>query len=598
MNIAYALWDADRAGLTTPETETLLRTVHTAAGEAHPADGDAATYLVAPSAYRPYVSTTMPRDGGGYRMAARALRVSRSPGLQQSLLDGWVGDALRRLTARQAAALWDADTAPIARPLALLNAAAPRKGNEAAVLWREYRRRNPGARSPEMTVRDYLGCLYYWQFQRSVDERLPNLFGSLLTFSLAVDFVDAADGAGLDGEDPYLVAASEGFAALAGAAPNRMAREMTLGGAISYVKDAMARGDRAADRNPELSLTPDELFTIRQWDGFHTPLLRLAFGSRPYRHLTDGSGTYLPALACPDIARVFGNALRYDDVVDAIADWGNHETCNELLTALAHAGPGAVHGYGDALAQALDATLACACGRPGHEEAAEYAMGFNLFYLLVPRYVFRRQLAALHRAGGDVAEAFAPPAAGTRLRSAGGRLASGWTLHTEDWRPRWRPAASTVEALARRVARRCLSGAAAPARLVAAAESALARCDRADDDDACRRLTQDWQDVFDAALAAGGLTNTPQAAPLRRAIGRLWGSVVLAGAADDARLFIETDIAVRATFGLPDDAGRRVRRAFFGVTSSAVDHSGFSPYGRIANGIGTLCRSAERDRTP
>lgn len=199
MDIAHALWDVGQAGLTTPGIDAELQTVHTVANDDRPAADGAATYRIAPSRYQPYISTTMPCDCRGYQMAAQALNVSRAWQLRAGLLESWAGDALRRLTSRQAAALRNENITPVAGPLARLGAVVPRKGSEAAVLWREYQRRNPDARSLEMTMRDYLGALYYWQFEHSADMGIADLFGSLLTFTLAVDFVDAEDGSGAGG---------------------------------------------------------------------------------------------------------------------------------------------------------------------------------------------------------------------------------------------------------------------------------------------------------------------------------------------------------------------------------------------------------------
>ncbi|MEV4556372.1 hypothetical protein AB0K51_05155 [Kitasatospora sp. NPDC049285] len=586
MGLAEALWSAESAGLATGGVAGL--------GTAAPRRAEAGavvTAMVRPPDYRPYRSTRIPCDPEGLAAAREALVAARSPGLRDALLAGPVGDTLRRVAGRHAATLWDQGGGRTARGLAGLAAVSPSKGGEANRLWTEYRRRNPGSVDQVMTMRDYLGAVYSWTFPRAGLDQL-DLFASMLCFTLAADFVGAADGSGVDSAEPYLRAAGEGYARLTGSAPDLMAREMALGAALTYLKDELqedaAKGTLSLDRD-EPAATPEDCVVSRWWEGFYPPLVRVVAGSAGYRHLAGLDGTFRPAVSCPSTARVLTSVLRYDDVIDAVPDALNHETGNEFLSALAHHGPEATADYGHALAASTDAALACDCGVPGHDEAAEHAMGFSVFYPLIPRYNVRRQLLAYQRTGGDTARAAAPPAPGTRLRTV--RPAPGTALHTPDWAAAWQPHRRTVEETAHLVTRRMLAGTAAPAGCIAAAASVLARCDQADDLDAYRQLAGGWQQSFDTALAANGLYGIAPAAALREAIGAIWGHIALAAAADrDAALFIDTDLAVRATYRLAPADGHRLRRAFFGVVSSSLELSGFNPYQRLAHTVSAACR--------
>ncbi|MEU9214630.1 hypothetical protein AB0D27_43955 [Streptomyces sp. NPDC048415] len=590
MTITDAMWNARSAGLET----RLLATVHTAANNDSPGADGAATYLVGQPAYRPYVSTQMPCNADGLQAAEHSLQIARSGELRADLLASPVTETLRRVTRQHANSLWDPESGHMARAMTELGRIAPRKGNEAVKLWKEYLRRQPNSTDKVMTMRDYLGAVYFWTFQRGTGLDMLELFGSMLCFTLAADFVDAADGSGVNSAYPYLMAASEGYAYLAGSAPNRMAQEVALGAALTYLKDEF-QYDSARSRllvdSEDPRATPEDCVVSRWWEGFFTPLLRLAFASAPYRHLTDVDGTYKPAQTCPSIARTLASVLRYDDVIDAVPDCVNHETGNEFLTALASGGPASTVGFGQALAEATDATLSCACGQRGHAEAAEHAMGFCVFYPLHPRYNVRRQLVAFGNSGGAIARAIAPPSPGNRLRTSAYSLEPGIALHSPAWETRWRRAQRTVDEIAHRVTRRSIADAPQAAAFTTAAATVLAHCDRADDNDSFHRLADEWQDLFDIALTVHGMGGLPGAAPLRELVGDIWRQTILgATKGHDARLFMDTDIAVRNTFYLSGDEGHRLRRAFFGVVSSAIELSGFNPYQRLTDLVSTICR--------
>jgi len=53
---------------------------------------------------------------------------------------------------------------------------------------------------------------------------------------------------------------------------------------------------------------------------------------------------------------------------------------------------------------------------------------------------------------------------------------------------------------------------------------------------------------------------------------------------------MDIDQAVRRTYSLTPADGIIVRRAFFGVGSSAVELSGLNPYARLADGVSKMCR--------
>jgi hypothetical protein len=295
-----------------------------------------------------------------------------------------------------------------------------------------------------------------------------------------------------------------------------------------------------------------------------------------YRQVGDRLGEFTSATVCPAIQRAIDNIMRYNDVTDAVADYLNHESFNGLLLALATSGPESVTGYGTALAEVTDAVLACTCGAPGHEEAAELSMGACLFYLLTPRYQVRRQLTAF--ASTAVGAAFAPRPGGCVLRP-------GTNLHDETWAPLWqRVTPLTVEERAHRIARRSIPASADTSACTMAATTALAY-DHPNPDA--------WQQVFDAALTAGGQVTASDAAPVRDLLRPFWNQAILGqGTAHgiDARLLMDTDQTIRATYRLPAASGLHLRRAFFGIASGAAELTHANPFARLADGLASIGR--------
>ena len=56
------------------------------------------------------------------------------------------------------------------------------------------------------------------------------------------------------------------------------------------------------------------------------------------------------------------------------------------------------------------------------------------------------------------------------------------------------------------------------------------------------------------------------------------------------QLLMDVDEAVRDTFALAEEDGTRLRRAFFGVASGAVELAGLNPYTRLTDGLTAMCR--------
>lgn len=583
------IWDAQDCGLTTGPALDLLTDIHPVTDDPQTRDG-AGTYLVGEPAYVPYRSATMPCPEDGLDMAEQVMRTIHSPELRHSVRSSPLADVARRTTAALTAALWRTGATPAARGLAETAAVAPRKGGEVRELWNEYRRRIPAAADPIMAMRDLWGSAYAWQFIRGTDARLHDLCGSVLSLTSAVDYCDASDDSGAGGHRLYMTAASEGLTYLSGPAVARAVRDVVAVGGMMAVKDAMAENP-TGPLTETAPVTPEEYVRARSWDGAVAPYYRLMLGTSRYRHLSDTHGVLTAAARCHAIQRAADNVMRYNDITDAVADYAHHESFNELLLALSAVGNGGVTGFGSALAELTDAVLECDCGQPGHEEAAELSMGTGLWYLLIPRYNVRRQLRAFTRAGGGVARAYAMPGPGG-ARSAGCRLLPGSTLHTEIWEPLWRPHTRTVEERARRVANRSVAAGADRLACAAAAESLLARCDRADDLESLSDLGAAWQRLFDIALDANGAVGSAHAETLRALVDRVWQQTVLGrptAPGVDARLFMDVDEATRATFHLPDQEGTPSRRAFFGVVSGAVELAGLNPYVRLADGLSAMC---------
>ncbi|WP_405948842.1 hypothetical protein OG588_22295 [Streptomyces prunicolor] len=583
------IWDAERCGLLTGAALGLAAAVGTVTDGPTAPDG-ATTYLVGTPSYVPYGTLKMPCPSDGYRMAEQVMRTVYDPEVIRSVEASPLAGIARRITAVQADRLWRTDATPAANGLARLARVVPRKGGETRELWAEYQRRVPGATDPIVAMRDLWGSVYTWQFIRGDDARLHDLCASMLSLTSAVDFCDALDDSGAGGHVLYMAAASEGLEYLSGEAAALAVREMVAVGGLMVVKDAMA-AELASVEGDMGSVTPDEYMGARSWDGAIAPYYRVMLASAHYRHVADDQGELTSAAKCDAIQRAIDNIMRYNDVTDAVADYSAHECFNQLLLALSVRGSETATGYGAALAEVTDAVLECGCGETGHHEAAELSMGACLWYLLTPRYQVRRQLAALTGPGGDEAmrSAYALGTTGTTCR-----LLPGADLYAPDWTPLWHAAPQREAAdRAARIARRALVAPTDPEPCTTAALAVLTACDAAAGRETLLSLAADWQAVFDAALDGSRARDTPYAARLRELVGDFWCQAVL-GNGDtidmDAKLVMDVDEAVRASFTLPAEAGLRVRRAFFGVTSGSAELTAANPFGRLTDGLGVVCR--------
>ncbi|MFE3465834.1 hypothetical protein [Streptomyces sp. NPDC059185] len=583
---------------------------------------DPHTHVAHQPSYVPYESSEVPRHEAGESMFRRTVGAVYSSEVGAS-----VGASPLAATALVTAAslrseLWLNHGSRTGARLSVLAEAVPRKGGEIAGLLAEYCSRN--AREPAlavpMAIRDFYAAIYSLQFIRSSDARLLDLCGSALCLTSAVDFVGSSDDAGGAGLAAYAVAAGEGLGCLGGAGTAQVLRDIVLTDTLMKAKDAMATTVAGiADLEGFVSrcggpVTPEEFLTARWWDAAMPPYHRLVGGTAAYKHLTDDLGSFRAADSCGWIKRAIDSLIRYDEMIDLISDYVHGECFNEALVAVAVGGSDALLGYGNAVAAVTHEVLACGCGAPGHEEAAEMAMGGCLYYLLAPRWMMRRQLAGLTAAGGEVAGAFAWPPPGERLKAVvRTALRPGHTLHSASWQRLWDtpvvpspgPEPAWVDELAHRAARRALLPDAGEGTVIAcekAAESVLIDCDRLTDPDDLRALGDGWCRLFDAALDSlgeGSMTSRhPAARVLRAAIGRLWQHIVVGppdtsevpGDRSDDQLFFDVDHALRQTYALPPTEGLVVRRAFLGTATSAVELSGLNPYGRLADGVARHCR--------
>jgi hypothetical protein len=359
--------------------------------------------------------------------------------------------------------------------------------------------------------------------------------------------------------------------------------------------------------------TPNELALARWWDACYGTLLRVIVNTSSYHHLADALGTWNSG-QCGNIERAIAVPIRYNDIPDILFDSTHGEWLNEPVMALVMGGPGALLGYGDALARITDDVLACDCGAIGHEEAAELAMGTVLFELIHPRYRTRRQLACLSAADEPIRSAYAHRAPGARQQAAAGTiLQPGNVMYSAAWQPLWTQIAtaqthgsSVAGQLARRAVRRSLShfdDHAGTGVCVAAARSVLADCDRLRDQASLRNLAGAWCRFFDTVIDASVTDSTARrlaTCEMRPLVGRIWEQDIVGPACQsppapefaDERLFMDMDAAFQRSFSLPPAEGFAIRRAFLGVVTSATELSGFNPFARLTDGPARLLTNA------
>lgn len=178
------------------------------------------------------------------------------------------------------------------------------------------------------------------------------------------------------------------------------------------------------------------------------------------------------------------------------------------------------------------------------------------------------------------------------------------------------PGQDRLALLARRAVDRALLPESGPeevtgrARCEAAARRLLAACDALGSAEALSGLAPGWAHLFDTVVTTA-FPALPEdvAASARELSGltaRIWDRAVVippgaTGSADgrgpdtdgDEVLFIAVDRAMRRTYQLEPADGVPLRRAFLGVTTSAIELSGLNPYERLTTGTARLCRKAD-----
>jgi hypothetical protein len=608
------LWDASACGLVQGERLTnLLNNLRTGpAGipeTLRDPGADALCYIVRDPSYVPFTSKRISRYAEADRMSRDFLRVAFSAEATESV----VASPLGATAMVAAASIRKLSIGPAGRALKSLSSAVPPKGGEVDRLVLAYHTRHAQDidHAPGMVIRDFYAHWYALVFIRSRDGHESDLCASVMCTATAVDYVNSRDAASNAGHDVHLSAASEGLACLGGRAATLALQDAAVSAALIKARDAMCvaatdiddlDGYIATAGGPA---TPRELLRVRWWDGALPPSFRLIMGMAPYRHLVDELGAFRGADRCPAIKRALDSTIRYNEIVDLVSDCTHQEGLNELLAALGQRGGHAVSGYGNACARAIDDALACGCVEEGHEEVAEFAMG-NLLFYLQPRWGMARQVACFSSAAEPIRGGFAWREPGSRLQAVARTvLRPGDMLYSTTWQPLWSQSdASPTEAtiqwaveLAARAARRCLpSGAGSDAVRCceAAAGAAIGACDRLTTRVALWNLAEAWCTVFDAALDPAALNSESRyiADGLRPLIARIWQQTVIGDDSrsindvdhDDDLLYIDLCSSFRRTYGLVNpDEGFRIRRAFLGVASSAIELSGVGPYNRLTD---------------
>lgn len=610
------VWDATDCGLVNKYCLTRLKELRIGTEES-PTDkanearspADSPTRLIKPPAYVPYDSGQVPRYQSGEDSCRRFFDLVFCPEVQSSVRESPLATIIERVLASLRANLYHGSGNE--GGISIVAALAPPKGGEAVELVSEYLRRHADSKEVclPMIVRDFYASFHCWAFIRCTDGRVPDCCASLQCLATGVDYVGARDDPKAGGFDNYVAAAGEGVALLSGKAATQNLRDLLITGAFIAVKDAMGRRSKKVnftDNTIPARLTPDMFLLARWWDGAMVPYIRCTMSTSDYKHLTDSLGTFTSCDMCGNIKRAMDNLIRYNEVVDAIPDYVNKESFNELLLALAMTGSNGVSGYGHALARAVDNALSCHCGVNGHEEASEISMGNCLGFLMNPRYAGARQLLTYSASTDELREAYAWLPPGQRLRAvAEVSLLPGNTLHTPEWQPVWNMTCDNIQEplaceLAQRIRRRSIvDGMVAECSTQpceAVAISVLEECDRLDTPDSLRRLSSEWCRLFDTVLActpAGKITDDSTIRGLSSLVGRIWQHIVVGPDCDqkspieetDVKLFIDTDRTIRQTFLLPPTEGIAVRRAFLGVATSALELSGLSPLARLTNGL-------------
>ncbi|TFY87637.1 hypothetical protein DYL59_17770 [Pseudomonas kairouanensis] len=604
------IWSADTLGLVNDAVASLFDSMP------HDQDehGQPTSRMLHAAPYVPYTSLSIqPREQGLQRFE-QLLALIRAEPVCRTVSTG----ALAAIALTASASLWLAARSAtegnrhIAQGLRALAHIAPKKGLEVERLPDAYRTLLPGVKAqdvPAMILRDFCASTFAWQYIRSPDARVHDLCGSLMVLTTAIDYVGAKDDPGAVGR-AYQVAGSDGLVHLGGRAIHQAVQDMVVACAFMITKDEMVaasqyHGDLLAFIDAAGGpVTPAEFFVGRWWDAGMCPYHRMVMNSDGYHSLMNEADAFDSFAHCHAVRRAIDNLIRYNEVIDLVPDYTNGEVFNEARVALSLGGVEAVREYGTCLACVTDEVLRCECGARGHEVAAEMSMGGALWYLLLPRFQVWRQLHAFRDGPGHVGTAFAPLPAGQRLQGVMLKLLPGECLHDRSWKPLWQVGSAAqgptlISELARRVMLRCLlpQNRQHPHALEHLIAPLLERCDRLETLLELRELAEYWVGLFDACLEVSSVSPTayPQILnALRAALLRAWQDTVacdVQAGADTERLYVDCDSAVRRTYALPLAMGLVVRRAFFGVATSAVELGGFNPYARLTRGIATVCDS-------
>lgn len=608
------VWSADALGLVDDSVASLFSSMPADEHEQELTPTGATSRVLHAPAYLPYASLSIEPSKPGLQRFDQLLELIRAEPVSRAASTS----ALAAIALATCACLWITHRVTNERDrhavlgLTALSRIAPRKGLEVQRLLGAYRAFLPGLKAhdvPAMIIRDFCASTFAWQCIRSPDARVHDLCGSLLVLTTAIDYVGAKDDPGAASK-AYQLAGSDGLACLGGRAIRQAAQDMVAACAFMDTKDALVV---ATEHEADLPgfvdaaggrVTPEEFFLARWWDAGMCPYHRMVMNSDCYHALMNEAGAFDSFAHCHAVRRAIDNLIRYSEVIDFVSDYAHGEFFNEAFVALSMGGVDVLREYGACLACVTDDLLCCECGAAGHEVAVEMSMGGALWYLLLPRYQGWRQLHAFSSGPRNVAAAFAPLPAGQRLQGTMLTLLPGELLHDRDWKPQWQvsPPESTpdlISELTCRILRRCLlpENRQRDCRLEDLIAPLLERCDSLDTPAQLRELAKRWVAVFDACLevSAVSLGDHPQLLnPFRAVLERVWKYTVACDAqagADTECLYVDCDAAVRRSYTLPTAVGLVVRRAFFGVASSAVELGGFNPYARLTRGIATVCAS-------
>lgn len=617
-------WSVDELSLVGDNAE-LLHSVRCAGGPhrcepSRDSCGGAMSYIVKATRYEPYHSRCIAPNADGAQVFCRALEIMGDEALSIAVMKS----PLSVLAMVTAASRWlmteraQEASLNISKSLYLIALVAPRKGGEIYAWGREYYARRPFLKEsdiPAMVLRDYFSSLYAWQFIRCDDTQMHDLSGSVISLTAAIDYVGAPDDSGATIEDFQLVT-SDGLDCLKGTATEKTLQGGIVACLVMRLKQYMVKAMQDAPALQSFitsvggAVTARELFLLRYWDAAMPQYLQVIMNSRRYCGLMDKAGYFRSMNGCGKIKRAVDNIVRYNEVTDLVSDHQNGEALNEVFFALLSGGVSAVRGYGTALSSVTDDVLSCHCGALGHEEVAELSMGGCIWQLLMPRYQVWRQLYAYTHSSSSVKSAYAMLPANLRLQTVLVAMLPGDVLHTSSWVPLWRVSVSSASdkdvllaELARRAVRRSLFSEYCECegfeQCEAAAKSVLYGCYTLDEIPSLCGLSLGWVRLFDVCLRVNkvdvasyeGLVST-----LEGVLERIWKGVVtmdMQVADDTERLFIDCDCVIRQTYALPYAAGLSIRRAFFGVATSAVELSGFNPFARLIEGVANVCEATQ-----